>query len=47
MEAKKYSQVMLATKKEVTIEDEATHVATLEGEIFHFIYALQYNNIYY
>ena len=47
MEAKKFSQVMLVTEKEVTIEDEATHVATPEGEIFQLTYALQYINICY
>ena len=40
MEAKKSSQVMLAAEKEVTIEDEATHAAAPEGEIFQLTYAL-------
>ena len=47
MEENKSSQVMLATEKEVTIEDEATHVAAPEGEIFQLTYALQYRNICY
>ena len=39
------SQAMIAAKKELTIEDEATYVAAPKGEIFHLTYALQNDNI--
>ena len=45
MEEKKSSQAMVAAKKELAVEDKATHAAAPKGDTFQLTYALQNDNI--
>ena len=45
MEEKKSSQAMVAAKKELAVEDKATHTAAPKGDTFQLTYALQNDNV--